>query len=278
MSEKQKANGAASAPPVKMAVLRGRKVHPLWVHLYGVEGVGKTTFAADAPGAVFLDVEKGSYEQDVARFVFDEAAERTTPNDWLELLGALRALAAPDHEFKTVVVDTLDAVEALIWSHICDRDEKDNIEAYGYGKGYTTALSEWRLFVAAVERIRASGRNVITTAHSIVKAFKNPAGPDYDRYQMKTEGRAAGLVRECADVVLFAQFETTIEKDDPNKPAKKTRVRGVSTGMRLAYTQRTAAWDAKNRFDLPEWMPLSWADFAAGVKAHRPAPLAALVA
>ena len=275
MSEKQKASGAASAPPVKMAVLRGRQAHPLWVHLYGVEGVGKTTFAADAPGVVFVDVEKGTYEQDVARFVFDDT-ERTTPNDWPELLGALRALAEPDHEFKTVAVDTLDATEALIWSYICARDEKENIEGYGYGKGYVAALDEWRLFVAAVERIRASGRNVVTTAHSVIKAFKNPEGPDYDRYQMKMDGKAAGLIRERADVALFAQFETFVQKEDESK--KKGRVRGVSTGSRLAYTQRTAAYDAKNRFDLPEWIPLSWADFEAGVKAHRPAPLAALVA
>ncbi len=134
-------------------------------------------------------------------------------------------------------------------------------------------MDEWRIFVSAVERLRAKGLQVITLAHSMVKPFKNPLGDDFDRYQMKLHEKAAGLVKERADAVLFAQFEQYAHKDEKTK-----RIRGVSTGARVMLTQRTAAYDAKNRHDLPEKMPLDWGDYWAAVQAHRPADPKALIA
>lgn len=270
----QTARPPAAAPPkMKLAVSTGRRERPLWVHLYAIEGLGKTTFAADAPAPIFIDIEGGTFEKDVARFTFDEAAERTAPKDWSEVQAALRLLATERHAYRTVVVDTLDALEALIHASICARDGQPNIEAYGYGKGYVAALDEWRVFISLVERIRASGVNVVTLAHAVIKSFKNPTGEDYDRYQMKLHDKAGGLVKERSDIVLFGNHETVTTKDPKTKRAK-----GVSTGARFIYTTRTAAHDAKNRHDLPESMPLSWDDFAAAVKAHRPADPAALLA
>jgi hypothetical protein len=156
---------------------------------------------------------------------------------------------------------------------ICARDGHTNIEDYGYGKGYVAALDEWRLFVSLVERVRAAGINVVTLAHAVIRSFKNPSGEDFDRYQMKLHEKAGGLVKERADIVLFANYETFAVKDSKTK-----RVKGVSTGARLIYTTRTAAHDAKNRHDLPESLPLSWSDFYDAVQAHRPADPAALLA
>lgn len=263
----------AQPPKVRFAVTSGRRMRPFWVHLYAPEGLGKTTFAADAPIPVFIDVEGGTFEKDVARFTFDEATERTAPKDWTEVQSALRLLATEAHPYKTVVVDTLDALEALMHASICARDGMANIEAYGYGKGYVAAVDEWRHFVAAVERIRAAGINVVTLAHAVIKPFKNPNGDDFDRYQMKLHEKAGGLVKERADIVLFGNYETFAVKDSKTK-----RVKGVSTGARLIYTTRTAAHDAKNRHDLPESLPLSWADFHEAVQAHRPADPVVLLA
>jgi hypothetical protein len=274
----QTARPPAVAPPkMKLAVSTGRRERPLWVHLYAIEGLGKTTFAADAPSPIFIDIEGGTFEKDVARFTFepatDNAAERTAPKDWNEVQAALRLLASERHPYKTVVIDTLDALESLIHASICARDGQANIESYGYGKGYVAAVDEWRIFVSLVERIRATGVNVVTLAHAIVKSFKNPTGDDFDRYQMKLHEKAGGLIKERSDVVLFGNYETIAVKDPKTKRAK-----GVSTGARLIYTTRTAAHDAKNRHDLPEVLPLSWDDFATAVKAHRPADPAALAA
>jgi hypothetical protein len=246
------------------SITKGRQQRPLRMLLYGVEGVGKTTFAANAPAPIFLAAEDGTENVDVERF--------PSPRDWDEVFGALNTLTSAQHSYKTLAVDTVDWLEPLLWAYICKRDGFENIEAYGYGKGYATALDEWRRFLGAVERLRnTKAMNVIFLAHSWIKPFKNPAGEDYDRWELKLHNKAAGLLKEWCDVVGFGNHEELAVKDKRTK-----RVRGVSTGARLLFTTRTAAYDAKNRFDLPESMPLAWEDFAEAVKAHRPADPKAL--
>ena len=256
-------------PPSRMtltALVKGKQPHPIRALLYGVEGVGKSTFAADAPTPIFLGAEDGTAELDIARF--------PTPESWSEVLGAVQTLTAEAHNFGTLVVDTLDWVEPLIWAHICKRDVKENIEDYGYGKGYVAALDEWRLFFAAMERLRrVKPMHVLLLAHSWIKPFKNPTGDDFDRYELKLHAKAGGLAKEWTDCVLFAEHETLVAKNDKTK-----RVRGVSTGARIIHTTRTAAWDAKNRYSLPEKLPLDWSDFFAAVQAAKPADPAALAA
>jgi hypothetical protein len=88
---------------------------------------------------------------------------------------------------------------------------------------------------------------------------------------MKLHAQAGGLLRDWCDAALFARYETFTNTDEKTK-----RTRGVSTGARVLHTQRTAAWDAKNRYDLPETIPLDWAAFADAVAAHKPADPAKL--
>jgi len=96
--------------------------------------------------------------------------------------------------------------------------------------------------------------HVVLLAHGWIKGFKNPDGEDYDRYELKLHPKAGGLLKEWCDAVLFANYETlTHETNGRNK--------GVSTGARVLHTQRRAAWDAKNRYDLPHTIPLSWEAF-----------------
>jgi hypothetical protein len=258
-------------PKMKLATSRGRIAYPLWITLYSSEGLGKSTFGSRAPSPIFLDVEHGTRELDVDRFVFDEHTGRTTPDSFAEILSALRVLENEEHGFKSVVIDTLDATEALIHAHICFRDAKQGIEDYGFGKGYVAALDEWRLLVAQFERLRKRGMNVITLAHAAVKTFKDPASDGWDRHQMKLHQSAAGIIKERSDIVLYGTYETYAVKNEKTK-----RVQGVSTGARIIHTVHNAAWDAKNRHDLPEQMPLDWDDFYAAVQAHRPADPAAL--
>jgi hypothetical protein len=262
---------AAPKPPAPnrmtlASITKGLQRRPLRLLLYGVEGVGKSTFGAAAPRPIFLAAEEGTGHLDVERFPSPASAD--------EVFAALATLTTSDHEFKTLVIDTVDWLEPLLWAGICKRDGMADIEAYGYGKGYVAALDEWRRFLASIERLRsAKGMNVIFLAHSWIKPFKNPAGEDYDRWEMKLHPKAGGLLKEWSDVVLFANHEELAVKDKRTK-----RVRGVSTGARLVYTTRSAAYDAKNRFDLPESMPLDWETFDAAVKAHRPADPVVLVA
>lgn len=249
------------------AIAKGKRQEPISVLLYGVEGIGKSTFGADAPRPIFIDGERGTDELDVARF--------PTPETWQDVRDAIRTLTADAHEFETLVIDTLDWLEPLLWRFICQRDGKKDVEDYGYGKGYVAALDEWRIFLAALERLRQAKRmHVVLLAHSWIKPFKNPEGDDFDRYEMKLHAKAAGLLKEWPKAVLFANYETIAAKDTKTK-----RVRGVSTGARFVYTQRTAAYDAKNRYGLPESLPLSWASFyEAAVAGLDPAALKAKAA
>lgn len=240
-------------------VTKGREKRPHRVVLYGPEGIGKSTFGAGAPKPIFLPVEEGTAHLDVARF--------PKPETWRDVLEAVRTLATETHEYQTLVIDTLDAVEPLIWRHMIDRDKYADskgkvklrdIEDYGYGKGYNKALDDWRVLLRELQNLTAKGMHLVLLAHSQVKAFKNPAGDDYDRYELKLNAKASGLLKEWADSVLFANYETYAKKDDRTK-----RVRGIDTGARLIFTERRAAYDAKHRGNLPESLPLSWSDFAA---------------
>lgn len=248
------------------SLVKGKIEHPLRVLLFGVEGVGKSTFAAGTPSPIFLTAEDGTAQLDVVRF--------QPPESWGEAVEAVRTLTVDKHDFKTLVIDTLDWAEPLLWDFICKRDKQANIESYGYGKGYSAALEEWRNFVAALEEMRrATKMHVVMLAHSQIKAFKNPEGEDFDRYELKLNKQAAGLLKEWSDCVLFANHETVAHKD-----AKTKRVRGIDTGARLIHTQRSGGFDAKNRYDLPPTLPLSWPDFEEAVKAHAPADPDTLIA
>lgn len=251
--------------PTRMSlssVVKGKLEQPLRVLLYGQEGVGKSTFAANAPSPIFLGAEDGTSQLDVVRF--------PTPETWAEVLEAVATLTNDQHPYKTLVIDTLDWVEPLLWAHMIRRDRNpkrdlQTIEDYGFGKGYQAALDDWRLLLAALERLRkAKGMHVVLLAHSWIKAFKNPEGDDFDRYELKLNAKAAGLWKEWADDVLFARFQVLAHKDTQTR-----RVRGVSTGARLIHTERSAAYDAKNRHGLPDELPLSWADYEAAVKAGK---------
>lgn len=233
-------------------VKKGRLETPLCVVLYGPEGIGKSTFAANAPDPIFLGSEDGTSELDVARFPM--------PDSWAACIEALDELNG-EHEYKTVVIDTADWIEPLIHDHVCKEGQKESIEDFGYGKGYVLALEEWRLLFNKLDALRLQrGMHVIILAHSQVKAFRNPVGDDYDRYELKLHGKAAALVKEWPKAVLFANYKTyTKEKDG--------RVRGVGDGSRVVYTEHRPAWDAKNRYDLPYEMPLNWDEFERSARA-----------
>lgn len=268
-AQQQKPKQTQMPTPSRMtlaAVSKGKQVEPERIVLYGPEGVGKSTFGADMPEPIILPVESGTKHLDVSRL--------PQPETWREVFEAIHMLTVEEHPYKTLVVDTLDAAQTLLFAHMCRRDSKANIEEYGYAKGYEIALDEWRLFVSYLEKLRQRrGMNILLLAHSWVKTFKNPEGDDYDRYEMKLHPKAAGFIKEQVDHVLFANFEVVAKKDKQTK-----RVKGVSTGSRWLYTTRTAAFDAKHRGVLPEQLPLSWADFSDALKAQAEADPATLVA
>lgn len=268
-AQKQNQNGAATPAPSRMTldqIRKGTGSKPDRILLMGTEGVGKTTFAADAPNPIFLCAEDG-----IPRML-DHIPRFPEPQSFTDALDAIRTLIKEEHDYRTLAVDTIDWLEPLIWRELCARHSWADIEAPGYGKGYTAAAEEWRRFLAACDTLRQrKGMEIILLAHAAIRTFSNPAGGDFSRYECKLNKQAAALVKEWTDVNLFAIHEEFAQ----TKGGKETR-KGVSTGRRVIHTERTAAWDAKNRHALPAELPLNYADYAAARAAGVPGDPAAL--
>lgn len=238
------------------SVVSERKLAPLRVLIYGPDGVGKTTFAASARDAVVLPAEDGAGFLPVARFPVAET--------WTDVLDALSELRG-EHQHRTLVLDSVDWMEQLIVQHVCAKHKKDSLESFGYGSGYALVFDETRAFIGQLERLRTEkGMGIIGVAHSTIRPFQNPEGENFDRYELKLQAaknnNTAALWREWAEFVLFANYETLVSD------SKKSGAKGESSGLRFAFTQRTAAFDAKSRLALPERLPLEWGAFARAVK------------
>lgn len=245
-------------------VTRGKQDRPIRVVIFGVEGCGKSTFGANAPKPIFLCAEDGTSHLDIARF--------PSPNSWIDAMEAIRVLTHEGHDFKTLVIDSLDWLEPLCWHHVCQLQGKKSIEDFGFGKGYIAAVDQWRAMLERLDLlVRSRKMHVVMVAHSIIRKVDDPQVGAFDRYQMKLHDKSAAVLREWVDAVLFARHELKVIE-------RNGKSRGMSSGSRLLHTTWTAAYDAKNRFDLPDTLPLSWEDFETACKAHTPSDPAKLQA
>lgn len=243
-------------------VKRGPTREPLRVLLHGVEGIGKTTFAASIPDAVFLSPEDGGGDLDFARLTIDS---------WTQALARLEMLITEEHSFRTVVIDTLDFLERLCWQHLMAEAKVDSIEKVngGYGKGYVAATDEMTRMVRVLDRLRARRRmNVVGIAHTEVKTFNDPEGPNYDRYQIRMHKGAVGLWSGWSDAVLFANYDIKVktEKGGGDAAMLKKGKAATTEPDRILFTQPRAAFDAKNRYNLPSEIELSWDAFAKAIR------------
>jgi hypothetical protein len=224
--------------------------------LYGVEGIGKSTWGSQSARPIFICAEDGLGK------TLDHVP-RITVTSYAEILEIIHELRTMDHEYKSLNIDTFDMTEALIYEFVCKRDGKASIEDYGYGKGYTAAQTELRNLLALLDRLRTEKKmEIIFLAHAQIKSFQNPAGDNYDRYIMKGNEKMTGLLKEWCDVVLFARYEVHVKKDSP----KLAKGKAIMSDARVVHTAWSPAWDAKNRLGLPETLPLNYDEFAAAAR------------
>jgi hypothetical protein len=224
--------------------------------MHGPPGIGKTTFAAGAEKPVFIPTEDGLGIVEVPHFPLARSFDN--------VMDALEALYGEPHEFKTVVVDSVDWLEPLVWQHACQANGWASIEEPGYGKGYLAALDVWRQYLDGLNALRNErGMTIVQIAHTDIKRFDSPEHEPYDRYVIKLHARASALLQEHSDVVLFANYRISTVKSDVGFNKKITRALG--TGERLIHTIERPAFLAKNRYDLPESLPLDWKAFAAAM-------------
>jgi hypothetical protein len=236
-------------------VTSGVVKRPHYILLHGMPGLGKTTFASKAPSPIFLCAEKGTSHLDVSRL------ELST---FSEFMAAIEELTASEHKYETVVIDTVDHVEPLIFKEVCKEKGKDSIEDIGYAKGYIYALDYWNKFITALENLRDKrNMNVILLAHTDIKTHNDPQLTEpYDRYVVKLHHKAANLLIDRVENVLFANYFTHVEE-------KNGKNKAYGDGSRLLFTEHRPAFQAKNRFELPFQLPLEWDDFVRAASIQR---------
>ncbi len=229
---------------------------PPRVIVYGVHGIGKSTFASEAKNPIFIRTEDGLAGIKSSAFPVAKSFD--------DVLDALRILYKDPHDFDTVVLDSLDWLEPLVWKHAAKVHGKENIEDFGYGKGYVIALDYWRQIIDGFNALR-DDRNmtVVITAHCEVKRFDAPDSEPYDRYQPKMHKASSAMFQEWADVLGFANYKVHTKESDTGFGQKRTRA--VGSGERLLHTTERPTHLAKSRYNIPETMPLTWSTLANSI-------------
>ena len=224
----------------------------------------RVSFFRRAPAAIFVQTEDGLGEIDCHAFPLARTLADVKAN--------LAALYTEKHEYQTVVLDSLDWLERIIWDQVCGEFGVKSIEKAdgGYGKGYTHALTYWREVIEGLDALRTDrGMVVLLIAHAKVEKFEDPESTAYDRYSPRLHKHACALVTEWADAVLFAtrRFRTETEESGFNRTRTIAAPVGAEGGERILRTVGGPACIAKNRYGLPAELPLSWNALVAAMTA-----------
>jgi hypothetical protein len=222
------------------------------ITIFGDAGVGKTTFACSAPAPIVIRTEDGLGVLDVAHFPVATSFD--------DVMSAVGTLYSEEHQFETLVIDSADWLEPLIWADVCRANGVDSIEKMPYGKGYVEALTRWRMLMDGITALRDE-RNMFTilVAHSQLVRIEDPLNPAYDSHGLKLHKKAAALVEEFSDIVGYADLKTLTVTEDAGFNQKRTRAK--TTGERVLHVGPSPAYTAKNRYALPPTLPLDWSAF-----------------
>jgi len=255
--------------PLKVKITPKKTIEaPPITLIHGEPGIGKSTFAAAAPGVVFICCEQGTNNIPVQRIRLEDESGERDPKTFDEVMFVLDSLIAGvksgNKDVKNIAIDTVDALEKIIHDHICQRSNKRSVADFNYGKGFDLTVDAMRMVLARLSTLRDLGCGIILISHTKIETFNNPDGQNFDYSEIKSHKKIAGLLVEWSDNVLFARREQYALEEGG-------KVRGVGTGARFIHTQKTPTYVAKNRYDLPEKMALFWPDFEHAIKNHKPA-------
>lgn len=232
-----------------MEIIKGKLESAQKIVVYGPEGIGKSTFAAQFPNALFIDTEGSTKHMDVAR--------TPKPSSWQMLLDQVQYVKQNPTSFQTLAIDTADWAEQLCITSICAKHQKQGIEDFGYGKGYIYLAEEFGRLLNKLEELVEMGINVVVTAHAKMRKFEQPDEMGaYDRWELKLQKQTGPLLKEWADMVLFANYKTTVVNVDGQGANKgKNKAQG---GKRVMFTTHHPCWDAKNRHNLALELPFDF--------------------
>ena|SRR3990167_5210181 len=213
--------------------------------IYGPEGVGKSTWAAGSESPIFISTEGGMKGVKPVPKVFQNSKK------WVDIFANIEYLTNAEHEFKTLVIDTIDKCESMSVEHVLESTSKKSLSGIPHGNGYVMLDNEWRKFINVLDILQDKrGLTIILVGHSVIVPFKNPAGEDYDRYQMLMNKRIYPMLKQWADFILFANHRVLVDIDEGQLKGK-----AISAGN-VIYATHSGAWDAKNRYGITEPLPM----------------------
>ncbi len=235
------------------SISRTRRAAAPKILLAGDTKIGKSTFAASAPGSIGICTEDGLAGIDGNAFPLCRSLS--------DVYACIGTLLQEDHAFTSVFLDSLDWTEPLLHAHVCAQNGWDNIEKPGYGKGYLAATAEWKTLLDGFEQLRLQrGMGVILICHVKQKRIESPTHEGYDAFVLKLHERASSLTTEWADIIGFAAHRIALKKTDSGFGQKENKA--LKTGERTLHVEAHPAYPSGNRFGLAD-CPLSWDAFAS---------------
>lgn len=232
--------------------------------IYGIGGVGKTSLAAEWPDPIYLHTQGEEPPSNI------ELATPGTIESYDEMIELMTELVVGEHRHKTVIIDSIDGFESLVWAKTCERLGVNSIEDPGYGKGYIETDQEWRYFIDGAAALKQRGMAVVLLGHFEVFRFDSPITDPYSRYKLKLHKRADALFREKSDIVAFVNYRTTIKEKEVAR--QKTVAHGEGGGDRVIYLEERPGFLAKNRYQMPVSIPYKLGKGYAEMSKYFPPP------
>lgn len=233
---------------------------PPRIVIYGAPKVGKSTFVSESPSPIMIDLEDGSKNINIPRI-----SDIVTLDKFKEVI---TALLSDKHEYKTLIIDSVDWLERLVHKDLSTKHGKDSIEDFGYGKGYQLSCEVFDTILSALDRLRLERKMIIIfIGHDIVKKYNDPLNDSYDRHTLKLHAKAEAIVTEWSDAILYATKQVYTQKTEKGFGQKE--VKAVSGNRRLLICDDTPSALAGNRYRLPKEMDLKWSELMKNITGEK---------
>lgn len=248
---------------------------------HGPPGIGKTSLLAYAQRPIFL-MSRG--ETGLLTLIDSGQLPPTShfPEvvDWTEFLDCIKALRTEEHQYRTLIIDTANGAERMMHEFVCQRDFGGDWGEHGfagYQRGYEIALADWRMFLNLLDQLRKEKMmTIFLLLHTRIRTFRNPAGPDYDRYVPELHEKTWGLTKGWLDNICFANFEVLVKTGTKVTVDASKKGKAAETTERILYTSSdNPTFDAKNRLGLPPEIELGesaeegWKALSDAIRATR---------
>ncbi|HPQ70544.1 MAG TPA: ATP-binding protein [bacterium] len=208
------------------------------ITIYGQEKIGKTTVASGFENAIILATEAGHNALSVFKIDID---------NWEKFLDACRELAEGAHDFRTIVIDTVDNLWTLCRQHVCEKHKIEHEADMPYGKGYALILNE---FHRVLTKLSMLPYGLVLISHAQAKEVQTRTGA-YSKIVPSLPDRPRKLILAMSDMILF--FDQDIVRADDSKQSIR----------RVIRTQPHPSFEAGDRTGrLPAVLDLNYDAFA----------------